>query len=65
MEDPLVSGLADLVGQAPAGIRDILCVLSPDKLSNLIATELNSKQFTVTVLQPALAWLMIKDVPDC
>ena len=36
-DDPLVSSLADLVGQAPPGMRDILCVWSPDKPSNVIA----------------------------
>ena len=62
--DPLVSGLADLVGRAPPSMRDVLCVWAPDKPTNVIATELNSKQFTVSVLQPALAWLLNKDVSD-
>ena len=62
--EDLVSGLADLVGQAPAGMRDILCVWSPDKPSNDIAAELNSRQFTVNMLQPALAWLLNKEVTD-
>ena len=30
ISDALVSGLADLVGQAPAGMRDVLCARSPD-----------------------------------
>ena len=59
-----MNGLADLVGQAPPAMRDILCVWSPDKPANVIATELNSKQYTVAVLQPALAWLLNTDVTD-
>ena len=53
--DPLVNGLADLVGKAPPGMRDVLCAWSPDRPSNVIATELSSKKFTMSVLQPALA----------
>ena len=45
--DALFSGLADLVGQAPPGMRDILCTWSPDKPANLIADELGSRKFTV------------------
>ena len=60
--DVLVSGLADLVGQAPAGMRDVLCAWSPDKASNEIAADLNSKKFTLAVLQPALAWLLNRQI---
>ena len=62
--DTLVNGLADLVGQAPAGMRDVLCAWSPDKPSNVILEELNSKKFTVAMLHPALAWLLNRDVSD-
>ena len=62
--DLLINGLADLVGQAPGGLRDVLCVWAPDKPTNEIAAELNSKKFTVTVLQPALAWLLNREVSD-
>ena len=30
-DDGLIAGLADLVGQAPAGMRDVLCVWSPQR----------------------------------
>ena len=62
--DPLIGGLADLVGEAPGNIRDILCVWSPEKPDNEIAAELNSRKFTVSMLQPALAWLLNKEISD-
>ena len=55
--DSLVSGLADLVGQAPAGMRNILCAWAPDKPSNEIVAVLNSKEFTVSALQ--LSWPLL------
>ena len=45
-------------------MRDVLCVWSPDKPTNVIATELNNRKFTVSVLQPVLAWLLNKEVSD-
>ena len=50
-EDSLITGLADLVGQAPASMREVLCVWSPQKPTNVIATELGNRKFTVAVLQ--------------
>ena len=58
----LIIGLAELVGQAPASMREVLCVWSPQKPTNVIATELGNRKFTVAVLQPALAWLLDKEV---
>ena len=63
-DDNLIAGLADLVGQAPASMRDVLCVWSPQKPCNVIAAELGNRKYTVAVLQPVLAWLLNKDVND-
>ena len=63
-DDGLIAGLADLVGQAPAGMRDVLCVWSPQKPSNVIVSELSNRKFTLSVLQPVLAWLLNKNVSD-
>ena len=62
--DTLVTGLSDLVEQAPSSMRDVLCAWSPDRPSNMILEELTSRKFTVGLLQPALAWLLNKDESD-
>ena len=31
VDENLIAGLADLVGQAPENMRDVLCVWSPNK----------------------------------
>ena len=63
-EDSLIEGLAELVGQAPASMREVLCVWSPQTPTNIIAAQMGNRKFTVAVLQPVLAWLMNKDVSD-
>ena len=63
-EDSLISGLADILGQAPSSMRDILCVWSPGKPPNIIAAEIGGRKYTVAMLQPVLAWLLNKDVSD-
>ena len=60
----LINGLAELIGEAPSSMREVLCVWCPDKPSNDAVNELNSRKFTVPVLQPALNWLINKDVTD-
>ena len=62
--EDLINGLAELIGEAPSSMREVLCVWCPDKPSNDAVNELNSRKFTVPVLQPALAWLLNKDVTD-
>ena len=60
-DDLLIEGLAELVGQAPARMREVLCVWGPDKPSNEIISEIGSRKYTLAVLQPVLDWLLNKD----
>ena len=64
IEESLITGLAELVAQAPTSMRDVLCVWSPQKPTNVIVSELSNRKFTLPVLQPVLAWLWNKEVND-
>ena len=53
--EELITSLATLITQAPAGVKPVLGVWAPDN-SNMVA-EWNSNKFTVPVLKEAMAWL--------
>ena len=48
-DDVLIDGLAELVGQAPASMWEVLFVWGQDKPSNEIFSELGSRKFTVAL----------------
>ena len=51
----LTRGLASLVTEAPAQVKLVLGVWSPDKAD--MVSEWNSSKFTVPILKEALGWL--------
>ena len=53
--EELTRGLATLITEAPVGVKPVLSVWAPDKVD--MASEWNSKDFTVPVLKEAMAWL--------